>query len=59
VDFDGYAGEVLYAGRAPGFIGLMQINVRIPSQFVPSGAVPVVLMVRGEVSQSGATLSIR
>ncbi len=59
VDFNGYSGEVLYAGRAPGFVGLMQINVRIPSQFVPSGAVPIVLRVRGESSQAGATLSIR
>ncbi len=59
VDFNGYSGEVLYAGRAPGFVGLMQINVRIPSQFVPSGAVPIVLTVRGEPSQAGATLSIR
>ena len=58
-DFGGYSGDVLYAGRAPGFVGLMQINVRIPSQFVPSGAVPIVLTVRGESSQTGATLSIR
>ena len=59
VDFGGYSGELLYAGRAPGFVGLMQINVRIPSQFVPSGAVPILLTVRGETSQAGATISIR
>ncbi len=59
VDFGGYSGEVLYAGRAPGFVGLMQLNVRIPAQFVPSGAVPIILTVRGEASQPGATISIR
>jgi uncharacterized protein (TIGR03437 family) len=59
VDFGGYSGEVLYAGRAPGYIGLMQINVRIPSQYVPSGDVPLVLTVHGETSQNGVTLAIR
>jgi len=59
VDFGGYSGEVLYAGRAPGYIGLMQINVRIPSRFVPSGDVPLTLTVRGQASQNGVTLNIR
>jgi uncharacterized protein (TIGR03437 family) len=59
VDFGGYAGEVLYAGRAPGSIGLMQINVRVPAEFVPSGAVPVWLTVKGEISQSGVTVNVR
>jgi uncharacterized protein (TIGR03437 family) len=59
VDFDGYGGEVLYAGRAPGFIGLMQINVRIPVEFVPPGAVSVFLRVNGESSQAGVTLMVR
>jgi len=59
VDFGGYSGEILYAGRAPGFVGLMQINVRIPNRFVASGAVPILLTVRGETSQIGATISLR
>ena len=59
VDFGGYSGEILYAGRAPGFVGLMQINVRIPSRFVASGAIPILLTVRGETSQIGATISLR
>lgn len=59
VDFGGYAGEVLYAGRAPGFIGLMQISVRIPASFVQAGAVPVWLTVNGQTSQNGVVLSVR
>ncbi len=59
VDFGGFGGEVLYAGRAPGFIGLMQINVRIPGEFVPTGAVSVFLRVNGQSSQAGVTLMVR
>jgi uncharacterized protein (TIGR03437 family) len=59
VDFGGYAGEVLYAGRAPGFIGLMQISVRISAGFVQAGAVPVWLTVNGQTSQNGVVLSVR
>jgi uncharacterized protein (TIGR03437 family) len=36
VEFGGAAGEVLYAGLAPGFVGLYQLNVRVPG-FAPLG----------------------
>jgi uncharacterized protein (TIGR03437 family) len=38
--------DVLYSGLAPGFIGLWQINVRIPKD-VPIGDVPVVVVFKG------------
>jgi uncharacterized protein (TIGR03437 family) len=30
VEFGGVSGDVLYAGLAPGFVGLYQLNVRVP-----------------------------
>ncbi|MGP0075647.1 MAG: IPT/TIG domain-containing protein [Bryobacteraceae bacterium] len=54
----GYNAPLLYAGPAPGFPGLMQINAQIPAGFLPPGIQAVVLSV-GEVnSQSGVTLAI-
>jgi len=59
VTIDGKAGQVLYAGAAPGLVaGITQINVRLPDS-VSSGAVPVVLQVGAAVSQPGVTLSVR
>jgi uncharacterized protein (TIGR03437 family) len=37
--------ELLYAGSAPGLIGLMQINARIPGGFLPAGAAAIELTV--------------
>ena len=49
---------VLYAGAAPGFAGLMQVNVRIPA-FAPKGdKVPVVLRVGKFMSQEGVTIAV-
>ncbi len=36
VEFGGAAGDVIYAGLAPGFVGLYQINVKVPG-FAPLG----------------------
>jgi uncharacterized protein (TIGR03437 family) len=36
VEFGGAAGDVLYAGLAPGFVGLYQLNVKVPG-FAPLG----------------------
>jgi uncharacterized protein (TIGR03437 family) len=37
---DGISAEVLFAGLAPGYVGLYQVNARLPA-VVPSGSVTV------------------
>jgi uncharacterized protein (TIGR03437 family) len=54
----GYTAPLLYAGPAPGFNGLMQINAQIPCGFLPPGIQAVVLSIDGLSSQSGVTLSL-
>jgi uncharacterized protein (TIGR03437 family) len=55
----GYNASILYAGPAPGFVGLMQINAQIPGGFLPPGIQPVTLFIGAAVSQAGVTLAIR
>lgn len=45
--------SVEYSGFAPGFVGLWQINVRIPNGLAPSNAAPLVLLYRGTGSTQG------
>jgi uncharacterized protein (TIGR03437 family) len=41
----GVNADILYAGSAPGMIGVLQINVRVPGGFVPPGQAAAVLTV--------------
>ena len=50
-------GSILYAGQAPGFAGLQQINILLP-QDAPTGEVSIAVDVDGVVSQPGMTISI-
>lgn len=50
VSIGGREATVLFAGLAPGFTGLYQINAQIPGGITPGGAVPVVLTVAGQAS---------
>ncbi len=59
VTIGGYATDVLYAGDAPGFIGLMQINARVPGGFVQSGVQPLTLQIGSAVSQPGVTVALK
>ena len=54
----GLAAEVLFAGSAPGFAGLLQVNARIPPGVGPGAAVPVLLRVGGASSQPGVTVAV-
>ncbi len=48
---------ILYAGQAPGFAGLQQINILLPPE-APTGEVLVTVEVEGVSSQPGMTVSI-
>ena len=50
VTIGGRQAEVLYAGLAPGYAGLYQVNVVVPSGISPAANVPVFLSVAGQVS---------
>ena len=50
---------VLFAGDAPGFVGLMQINVQVPSGFVPTGDLSIVLSAGMYQSPAGITIAVK
>ena len=41
----GVKAEILFAGSAPGLVGVMQINALVPGGFVPPGEAAVELTV--------------
>lgn len=43
VTVGGLPAEVLYSGLAPGFVGLYQLNIRLPAGLTPGAATPLVL----------------
>ncbi|MBI3696887.1 MAG: SBBP repeat-containing protein [Acidobacteria bacterium] len=52
VTIDGASAEILFSGAAPGFVGLNQINLRIPANTRTAGNIPVVLTVGGKQSNA-------
>ena len=58
VTIGGIAAPVHFSGLTPAAIGLYQVNVTIPA--VPAGdALPVVIAVGDQVSQSGVVIAVR
>ncbi len=56
----GQAADVLYAGAAPGIVaGVIQVNVRVPTNITGGNSVPVVLKVGNASSPSGVTLAVK
>jgi minor extracellular serine protease Vpr len=58
VTIGGQSTEVLFAGLAPGFAGLYQVNAIVPTGIAASTSVPVVLTVGGQ-SSVPVTVSIQ
>jgi uncharacterized protein (TIGR03437 family) len=54
----GVAAELLFAGSAPGMVGVMQINARIPGGFVAPGQAVVELSV-GSAAASAITIWLK
>ena len=54
----GRSATVMYAGSAPGQIGVYQVNVLVPVA-TPSGAARLTLSVDGNPTQNGVTVQIR
>jgi len=50
--------EILFAGAAPGYAGLMQINARLPGKAAP-GTPSVLLRLGTAASQAGVTIAVR
>lgn len=51
-------GDIQYSGLAPGFVGLWQINVRIPADAPAGDAVPVRVVINGAPSNT-VSIAIR
>jgi uncharacterized protein (TIGR03437 family) len=54
----GKPAVVHFAGLAPGFVGLYQVNVQIPDGLAPGPAVPLVLTQNG-VASNRVTLALQ
>jgi uncharacterized protein (TIGR03437 family) len=54
---DGIAAEVVSLDPSPGFPGLFQINVRVPSA-APPGPAGVIVMVGNAASQAGVSITV-
>ncbi|MBI1356669.1 MAG: hypothetical protein GC160_20205 [Acidobacteria bacterium] len=52
------ADDILFAGLAPGFVGLLQVNIRLRDVYPAGDAVPVVLELQGRPSQT-ATIALQ
>lgn len=50
VKFQGVPGQVLFAGPAPGFVGLDQINVAIPPELAGLGSIRIVVSANSRAS---------
>jgi uncharacterized protein (TIGR03437 family) len=58
VTMAGAAAQVLFAGAAPGFVGVTQINAVVPTG-IPSGTVPLLIQSGSAASQSGVTIAVQ
>jgi uncharacterized protein (TIGR03437 family) len=50
VTLDGVTAQVIWAGSAPGLVGVLQVNLLVPGPYFPSGAAPLQLTVGAAAS---------
>lgn len=59
-EIGGVAAEVPYAGSAAGMIdGVLEVGVVVPEDAAPGPALPIVLTIGGQSSQSGLTVAVQ
>jgi uncharacterized protein (TIGR03437 family) len=54
-----YPAQILFAGEASSFAGVMQIKARLPGNSTPAGLLPVLLRIGTASSQAGVTTAVR
>lgn len=59
VTIDGRNAEVLFSGAAPGYAGLLQLNVRVPLLSARGNSIPVEVKVGNAPSQAQVTIAIQ
>jgi uncharacterized protein (TIGR03437 family) len=58
VTIGGVPATVLFAGLTPGYVGLYQVNVAMPSGVAPGGQVPVTVSVAGKSGAGNITIAV-
>ena len=58
VTIGGVAGNVIFSGLAPDYVGLYQINVQVPDSVQPGNQVPVVVSISGS-SSNAVTIAVQ
>ena len=59
VTIGGQPAQVQFAGLAPGFAGLYQVNAVVPGGVTPGSQVPVVVSVAGASSSTNIYMAIK
>jgi uncharacterized protein (TIGR03437 family) len=57
VTIGGIPATILFAGLTPGYVGLYQVNVMMPSGVTPGSQVPVTVSVAGKSGAGNITIA--